>query len=239
MKSNMNLLLFSNSTNAGEEYLSYTLPYIRNFIGNNAVKALFIPYAGVSITWDEYFGMVHNQLVKVGIELNSIHKEKNPVAAIEKTELIIIGGGNTFNLLKTIQEKDLIPVIQKAVYSGIPYIGWSAGSNLTCPTIRTTNDMPIVEPENFEALGLIPFQINPHYLDANPDGHAGETREMRIEEFLIANQEMFVAGLREGTMFLVEDDAVKLQGDKKCRIFKHGEKPKELTSDDDFSFLIQ
>lgn len=234
----MNLLLFSNSTNAGESYLSYTLPYIQEFLDGKSTSALFVPYAGVSIGWDAYYHMVKEQLAKVNISLESIHNKPNAATAVEAAEMIIVGGGNTFNLLKTVQENDLIPLIQKKVLSGTPYIGWSAGSNLTCPTIRTTNDMPIVEPESFEALGLIPFQINPHYIDAHLEGHAGETREMRLEEFLIANPNMYVAGLREGTMLRVTADSIKLQGQKPCRIFKHGQEVKELEASDDFSFLL-
>lgn len=234
----MNLLLFSNSTNAGEEYLSYTLPYIQKFLNNNAITALFIPYAGVSISWDDYYEMVKEQLAKVNIKLESIHHKENAAEAVNKAEMIIVGGGNTFNLLKTIQDNNLVPLIKKKVYSGTPYIGWSAGSNLTCPTIRTTNDMPIVEPDSFEALGLIPFQINPHYVDAKLEGHAGETREMRLEEFLIANPDMYVAGLREGTMLFVKENTIILQGNKPCRIFKHGVEVKELNASDDFGFLL-
>lgn len=234
----MKLLLFSNSTNAGEPYLGYTLPFIKSFIDNKPVKALFIPYAGVSINWDDYYTMVKEQLVKTGIELEAIHHFNDPVSAVDSADMIIVGGGNTFNLLKTIQDNDLVPVIQKKVLSGTPYIGWSAGSNLACPTIRTTNDMPVVEPDSFEALGLIPFQINPHYLDANPDGHAGETREMRIEEFMIANPDMYVAGLRESTMLLLENNELKLQGERTCRVFKHNIPITELTANDDLSFLL-
>ncbi len=235
----MKLLLLSNSTNAGEDYLAYTLPYIAEFIQSKPLNALFIPYAGVSISWDEYFEMVSAKLESIGIRLTSIHHEEHAQQAIEKAELIIVGGGNTFNLLKTLQEKDLIPHIQKAVYTGTPYIGWSAGSNMGCPTIRTTNDMPVVEPESFNALGFIPFQINPHFTDAKMEGHAGETREMRIAEFLIANPGMYCAGLREGTLFLVENDSIELLGKKPCRIFKHGQEAYELNPGDDFSFLMQ
>lgn len=235
----MNLLLISNSTNAGEEYLSYTIPYIDEFVKNKPTKAVFIPYAGVTVTWDDYHKKVATILKQTGLEIESIHHFDNPVKAIENAETIIVGGGNTFNLLKTIQENGLIEPIRKKVLGGTPYIGWSAGSNLTCPTIRTTNDMPIVEPQSFNALNLIPFQINPHYTDATLQQHAGETREMRLEEFLEANQNMTVAGLREGTMFHVEGDKITLKGAKDCRILRHGQTPRELTKSDDFSFLMQ
>ncbi len=235
----MNLLLISNSTNSGEDYLAYTIPYIDEFVKNKPTKAVFIPYAGVTIAWDEYFNRVSGILKQTGIELSSIHHFENTIEAINNAEMIIVGGGNTFNLLKTIQDNGLIEPIRKKVLAGTPYIGWSAGSNLTCPTIKTTNDMPVVEPQSFNALNLIPFQINPHYTDASIQQHAGETREMRLEEFLEANQSMWVAGLREGTMFHITNDKITLKGAKDCRIFHYGQSPKELTKKDDFSFLIQ
>jgi dipeptidase E len=118
-------------------------------------------------------------------------------------------------------------------------VGWSAGSNIACPTLRTTNDMPIIDPHGFDTTGLVPFQINPHYLDANPEGHGGETREQRIEEFLEINPGVYVVGLREGTMLHVESDRMKLIGNRKARIFKKGTAPVELDSKDDFSFLLK
>jgi dipeptidase E len=136
------------------------------------------------------------------------------------------------------QENGLIEAIRSRVKEGVPYIGWSAGSNMACPSIRTTNDMPIVEPQSFNVLNLIPFQINPHYLDAHPDGHGGETREDRIMEFIELNQDIYVAGLREGCMFLYENNQLTHIGSKKCRIFKYGKDTFELSSDDNFNELI-
>ena len=130
-------------------------------------------------------------------------------------------------------------VIKKQVKKGIPYIGWSAGSNITCPTLRTTNDMPIVEPKKFKTLRLVPFQINPHYLDDNPANHAGETREMRIREFIEINRQTYVVGLREGTMLLLRDNQLSLIGNKPARIFKYDQQPRELSQQDDFNFLMQ
>ena len=129
--------------------------------------------------------------------------------------------------------------MRHAVIDGTPYIGWSAGSNVACPSISTTNDMPIAEPDSFHALNLVRFQINPHYLDANPKGHAGETREMRINEFLIINPYVYTVGLREGTMLQVESGKISLIGPRKARIFKGDEEPLELGSDDDFEFLFE
>jgi len=136
-------------------------------------------------------------------------------------------------------DNQLMEVIHEKVMSGTPYIGWSAGSNVACPTLRTTNDMPIIDPKSFNTTNLVPFQINPHYLDANPEGHGGETREQRIEEFLEINPDIYVVGLREGTMLLVEGKQMRLIGKRTARIFKNGTNPVELSSEDNFSFLLK
>ena len=154
-------------------------------------------------------------------------------------QAIVIGGGNTFALLKKMQEEDLLDVIYRRVKAGVPYIGWSAGSNGTCPTICTTNDMPIVQPESFRAIGLVPFQINPHYLDANPEGHAGETREQRINEYLEANRSRYVVGLREGCMLRIDDNGIELIGSRPMRIFKKGIATYEVQPGDNIEFLIR
>lgn len=234
----MRLLLISNSTNAGEAYLEHPLQVIRTFLGRNKIEALFIPYAGVTISFNEYAGKVRARFREIGHDVVSVHETQDPVRAVDDAGAIVVGGGNTFHLLKLMQDRGLIQVIREKVRNGTPYIGWSAGSNLACPSIRTTNDMPIVEPAGFEALNLISFQINPHYLDANPEGHAGETREMRIEEFTEANPGIYVAGLREGTMFLVDKGEISLIGPRPVRLFKAGEPARELEAGADLSFLM-
>ncbi len=234
----MNLLLISNSTNAGEAYLEYPKENIRQFLNTHNVKeVLFVPYAGVTVSWDDYEAKVKMRFEEIGVSVKSIHHEKNPQQAVRDAKAIVVGGGNTFNLLKNVQDNGLIKEVQDKVLSGTPYIGWSAGSNLICPTICTTNDMPIVEPTSFNAFNLLPFQINPHYLDAHPDGHAGETREQRIEEYLAANQNKFVVGLREGCMLKFENDKLDLIGPRAMRIFKYDEKPYEVNAGDDLTFL--
>ena len=237
----MRLLLISNSTNAGEAYLDYPKYEIQKFLGDKVKKVLFIPYAAVTFSFDEYQQKVQERFSELGYEVDSIH-HYNPAQkkqAIKDAEAIIVGGGNTFNLLKLMHQQDLIETIRYVCLKGKPFIGWSAGSNIACPTICTTNDMPIVEPESFHAVNLVRFQINPHYLDANPEGHAGETREQRIEEYLEANPYVYVVGLREGTMLKVDEAEVKLIGPRKARVFKHGEEPRELGPDDDFDFLFE
>jgi len=237
----MKLLLISNSTNAGEAYLDYPKQYIKDFLGKKIKKVLFIPYAAVTFSFDEYQKKVQERFSELGYEVDSIHNYsyQDKKQAIKDCEAIVVGGGNTFQLLKLIQQQDLIETIRYECLKGKPYIGWSAGSNLSCPTICTTNDMPIVEPDSFHAINLVRFQINPHYLDAHPDGHAGETREQRIQEYLVANPYVYVVGLREGTILKIEDAEVKLIGPRKARIFKHGEEPRELGPEDDFDFLFE
>lgn len=235
----MRLLLISNSTNPGEPYLSYPRDNIKKFLGDLKGKAIFIPYAAVTFSYDEYEGKVAERFSEIGIDIVSVHHFNDPKPAIENASAIVVGGGNTWQLLKMLIENDLIGVIREKVLSGTPYVGWSAGSNVACPTIKTTNDMPVAEPASFKAFNLMPFQINPHYTDSNPAGHAGETREQRIEEFIEINPEVFVIGLREGTMLLCENDEIRLLGNKTARIFKRGTLPHELGTNDDLSFLLR
>jgi dipeptidase E len=235
----MRLLLISNSTNPGEPYLDYPKKRIKEFLGTYPVKALFIPYAAVTFSFDDYEEKVSERFREIGHDIVSIHRFNDPVKAVQNASAIVVGGGNTWKLLKMIRENNLIDIVRKKVLAGTPYIGWSAGSNVACPTIRTTNDMPIVEPDSFGAFNLVPFQINPHYLDANPAGHAGETREQRIEEFIEANPGIFVAGLREGTMLLRDNDKISLTGERKIRVFRKGSAPSEFGSGDDLSFLLK
>lgn len=235
----MRLLLISNSTNPGEAYLDYPKHEIRKFLGEKPVTGIFLPYAGVTITWNDYAKRVKERFNEVGHDIRSIHEFDDPVSAVENAEAIIVGGGNTFNLINEIQRNGLIEPIRKKVLGGTPYIGWSAGSNVTCPTIRTTNDMPIVEPKTFDAFNLVSFQINPHYLDKNPDGHAGETREDRINEFLVANPDVPVLGLREGCMLLVENHTMQLIGNKTVRSFAHGKEPAELKEIAELSVFLK
>lgn len=237
----MKLLLISNSTMAGQGYLEYAVPYIKDFLDGKVKKVLFIPYAAVSFSYDEYQKKVQDKFSQFGVEVDSLHnyafEEKKQ--AVKDAEAVVVGGGNTFHLLKIMQQEDLLETIRYEVLKGMPYIGWSAGSNVACPTICTTNDMPIVEPDSFHAINLLRFQINPHYLDAHPDGHAGETREMRIEEYLIANPYVYVVGLREGTMFRIDSGKIELLGENNARIFKSDMEPKEVEPGGDFDFLFE
>lgn len=235
----MKLLLISNSTNPGEGYLEYPKQHIKEFLGEKSVNAIFIPYAAVTFSFKEYEEKVNARFAEIGHQVTSIHRFINPIDAIENADAIVVGGGNTWQLVKMLQDKGLMKAIRKRVKKGTPYIGWSAGSNIACPTLKTTNDMPIVEPSSFKTLKLVPFQINPHYLDDNPSNHGGETREVRINEFIEANQNTYVVGLREGTMLLLDQNDLVMLGNRNARIFKFGEDPKELSNEDNFNFLMQ
>jgi dipeptidase E len=219
------LLLISNSTLHGSGYLDHAEPEIRDFLGD-LKHVLFVPFA--LFDRDKYAVTAQARFEKMGYELTSIHKAANPVEAVKETEAMFIGGGNTFRLLKTLYEFDLLDVIRERVDGGMPYIGSSAGSNMACPTIRTTNDMPIVQPPSFDALGLVKFQINPHYLDPDPNSkHMGETREERINQFLEEN-ETPVVGLREGAMLRIANGETLLRGSTGARIFRRGFEPIEI-----------
>lgn len=213
------VLLISNSTLYGSGYLDHAESEIRSFLGEGK-RVLFVPYA--LFDRDKYAGTAQQRFQKMGYELTSIHTANDPVAAINETDAVFIGGGNTFRLLKTLYDFNLLGAIRERVSNGMPYIGSSAGSNVAAPTIRTTNDMPIVEPPSFDALGLVSFQINPHYLDPDPNSkHMGETREERIVQFLEEN-ETPVVGLREGAMLRIENGETMLRGSTGARIFRRG-----------------
>ena len=244
---NANLLLISNSTNAGENYLEWPKEYIRDFLAHYGIKtALFIPYAGVNLTsqsvgksFELYEEKVSSVFREFGCEIESIHWKKNPVRAVKKAMAFVVGGGNTFHLVRMMHETGIMKVIRKRCREGIPYVGWSAGANVACPTMKTTNDMPVSQPRSFKCLNLVPFQINPHYLDANPAGHGGETREQRILEFLAVNRKVTVAGLREATLFRIEGGTIELLGNRPMRVFRYGKYPEEFQPGENISFLVK
>ena len=220
------VLLISNSTLYGSGYLDHAETEIRNFLGD-VKRVLFVPYA--LFDRDKYAATARARFQRMGYEMTSVHTAENPIAAVNETEAIFIGGGNTFRLLKTLYDVELIEPIRKRVSNGMPYIGSSAGSNVAAPTIKTTNDMPIVQPPSFDALNLVSFQINPHYLDPDPNSkHKGETREERIVQFLEENDTP-VVGLREGAMLKIENGETMLRGSTGARIFRKGVEPVETS----------
>jgi dipeptidase E len=237
--SNRRLLLLSNSTNYGEDYLRYPLSAIQSFLGDGCQRVLFVPYAGVRVSYDEYAAKVRERFKEIGYGLDSVHELSDPVRAVEEAEAIAVGGGNTFHLLRGLYEANLLEVIRARVASGMPYVGWSAGSNVACPTIKTTNDMPVVEPPGFQALSLIPFQINPHYTEAVLANHNGETRSERLLEVIEANPQMTVVGLREGSILKIEGDRVTLLGEKSAVVFRKGQEPAEYSPPDSLQFLLK
>jgi len=220
------VLLISNSTLYGSGYLDHAESEIRDFLGD-LKQVLFVPYA--LYDRDAYASMARERFQKMGYKLSSIHTESNPAQAVSDTDAVFIGGGNTFRLLKALYDFDLIEAIRQRVVAGMPYVGSSAGSNVAGPTIKTTKDMPIVQPPSFEALGLVPFQISPHYQDPDPNSkHMGETQEERILQFLEENDTP-VAGLREGAMVRIENGATILKGSSGARIFRKGVEPAEIS----------
>jgi dipeptidase E len=218
----MRLLLISSSVVHGYGYLDHAEPELRRILeGRRSVS--FVPFALQN--HDAYVAKVRDRLAQIGVSVTGVHERRD----VESAEAIFIGGGNTFRLLAQLYARDLVDAIRARVRNdGIPYIGSSAGTNVATPSIKTTNDMPIVYPPAFDALGLVPFQINPHYLDPDPNStHKGETREDRIREFHEEN-ETAVLGLREGSMLRVEDGTTSLAGEKTVRLFRRGQEPVEL-----------
>lgn len=232
----MQLLLISNSTLHGSGYLDHAEAEIRDFLGD-VKRVLFVPFA--LHDRDEYAATAQKRFAKMGYELSSMHTAADPRKAVEDTEAIFIGGGNTFRLLKALYDADVLDPIRKRVREGMPYIGSSAGSNVAAPTIKTTNDMPIVQPPSFDALNLVWFQINPHYLDADKNStHMGETREQRLIQYLEENDTP-VVGLREGAMLRMEDNITLLKGSTGARIFRRGFEPVESSPGDQLDALLQ
>jgi dipeptidase E len=240
------LLLISNSTMAGEEYLGWPKQFIGDFLKKYGVRRLtFVPYAGVGLSqaslqasYDVYLARISSVFSGLGVAVESVHQAADPVAMIKNAESVAVGGGNTFHLVAKMQEYGVMNAIRQKVLDGTPYMGWSAGANVACPTMMTTNDMPIAQPLSFHCLGVVPFQINPHYLDANPVGHGGETRQQRIEEYLIINRHMRVLGLREASLLEVDGNKMTLLGSRPLREFSFGNEPKEYEPGSDLSHLL-
>ncbi len=221
------LLLLSNSTQHGSGYLDHAIDaFVAALAG--ARRVLFVPFALADRMG--YTAKFRARMALIGVEVDALESDARALRQIENAEALFVGGGNTFRLLKSLQEAKLLARLRARALGGLPYLGASAGINLAGPTIRTTNDMPIVEPESFDALGLVPFQINPHYLDPESGSiHMGETRAQRIAEFLEENDRV-VVGLREGGWLRVEGDRAQLGGLNGARIFRRGAEPEERPS---------
>lgn len=229
------LLLLSSSRVFGSGYLDYAEPAIRALL-TGIGRILFVPHA--LHDRDGYAARARERLGRMGFELDSLHEQREPAEAIAGADALFIGGGNTFRLLDALERFGWLPLIRARVLGGMPYLGASAGSNVACPTIRTTNDMPILAPRGLDALGLIPFQINAHYVDADPSSrHQGETREERLREFHEENQAPVLA-LREGAMLHVDGSRARLDGPAGARLFRRGREPESFDPGASLDFLL-
>ena len=236
------ILAFSSSRVGNSGYLETAAPVMKKFLGDKVLKIAFIPFASIGADYGEYASMVKKGLEGLSFSIDTV-MPGNAKEVIEKADAIMVGGGNTFKLLHDIYELKLLDIIRDKVNTGAPYIGWSAGSNITGPTIGTTNDMPVIEPKSFNALGLLPFQINPHYTNAKPEGHNGETRDQRLEEFIKLNPGLPIIGLPEGAALKLENGALGLIGQLPAVLFYAGTNQgetvrKEITNNDDLTFLL-
>lgn len=232
-----NLIIASTSTLHGGGYLDYLLPELSKHF-QDAKTILFIPYARPGgITHEEYTEKVGQAFSKINIKVKGLHEFENPKEAIQLAEGIFTGGGNTFLLVSQLYRYDVMTTLTQTLKNGTPYLGTSAGSNITGLTMQTTNDMPIIYPPSFQTLGMIPFNLNPHYLDPDTNSkHMGETRETRIKEFHQFNT-LPVLGLREGSWLEVKNETIILKGNLQARIFRQNQEPEELETGSDLSFL--
>ena len=236
------ILAFSSSRSGNSGFLEKATPVIEQFLGSKPTNIAFIPFADANKKYEEYALAVQNALRNTVLKINVV-LPSTATSVIENSEAIVVGGGNTFKLLHDIYELDLLNLIRQKVNNGCAYIGWSAGSNILAPSISTTNDMPIVEPKSFKALGLFPFQINPHYFNKKIEGFNGETRDDRLEEFLKMNPHASVAGLPEGSYLKLENNLLQYFGEDEGVLFKleingEGILKKKLDPQEDLSFLL-
>ena len=257
----MNLLLISNSTNFGEPYLAWAITQLELFFQKQGITAksriVFVPFAGVYInknaypkSYDAYEERVKTVFAeKLGLtNFTSVHHYDDKAKAVKEADCIVVGGGNTFHLVAEMHRYGLMEAVREKALAGTPYVGWSAGSNIACPTLCTTNDMPIVQPASFETLNLVPFQINPHYLDPHPEidkmiKHGGETRQDRLNEYLAVRPEMTVVGLREACALWLTGKQLYLRGGKPMVVFHYdqekGIQAEEFQPNQEVSFLMK
>lgn len=233
------LIVASTSTVYGGEYLDYLLDEMRELF-KNTDEIVFIPFARPGgISHDAYTEKAAEAFAKIGKKVVGLHTFKNPVEALKNAKGAFTGGGNTFVLVSSLYRLELMQPLREAIFNGMPYLGTSAGSNICGISMQTTNDMPIVYPPSFKTLGVIPFNLNPHYLDPNPASkHMGETRETRIAEFHTQNT-IPVVGLREGSWLSVSGDEITLKGNLEARVFEQNKTPYEVESGISFSNLFR
>jgi dipeptidase E len=232
------LLLLSNSTMPGTPFFTWPRPFVQDFLGERRKKLVFIPFAAVTLPMDEYEEIVKTVFEQMGHSLLSVHHAEDKIRAVESAEGIVVGGGNTFALVSRMYQENLMATVRARVLEGVPYIGWSAGANLSCPTLMTTNDMPVVQPPSFEALNLIPFQMNPHYHELKFEGQGGETRKERLQEFLVMNPAKKVVGLPEGMLLQRDGQQLTLKGTGIAKLYQSGKPIEDLQTGSDLSFLL-
>ncbi len=233
----LSLLLLSSSKADDTPYLTHGIKWMADLVQPGS-HWLFIPYAGVSISYDDYHQKVAAALDSLDFTLDSAHQLSDPAQSLGEYDGVMVGGGNTFHLLHELYHHNLVDVLRERVANGMKYIGWSAGSNVAGDSIRTTNDMPIIQPPSFEALRLVPFQLNPHYIDFNPPGHHGETREQRLLEFTCVDPLMPVVGIQEGTALKRQGDAMVLLGEKDAFLFQGSSQKQPVEPGADLSHLL-
>ncbi|MDX1454784.1 MAG: dipeptidase PepE [Gammaproteobacteria bacterium] len=232
-----NLLLLSSSRSATTGFLEACDAEIRETLGT-IKRAVFIGYAVVGDESHARLHMVDQRLAEFGVSLEHITVSADPVAAIESAEAVLVSGGNTYCLLDGLYRNAVLDPLRRRIAEGMPYIGWSAGSNVAGATICTTNDMPIIQPPSFRAIGAVPFQLNPHFTDAMPPGHRGETREDRLREYLALHRDGRVVGIAEGGALRVQGDSMRLCGEHDGWLFRHGEPRIRLAAGKDISYLL-
>ena len=233
------ILAFSSSREGNKEYLQTAVAPIHHFLGDAPLQIAFIPFASVNINYEAYTDKVRQALKELPYNIQTV-SNTNAIAVIEKADVIMVGGGNTFKLLHDLYAVQIMELIKEKVNKGIPYIGWSAGSNIAGATICTSNDMPIINPGSFDALSFFPFQINPHYYNQTLDGFNGETRNERLAEFLQLNPSVPIVALPEGTALQI-DDKLKLTGNTNAWLFRWENNvvlQLPITTDDDLSYLV-
>lgn len=234
----MKMFLISNSTNYNEPFLEHVKKDIYEFVNIISRKVLFIPFASVTTSFEDYTDKIRFAFSEYPLSFDAITQKENAITKIEEAECIMVGGGNTFHLSKYLQDFKLTDVIKKKVIGGCPFVGWSAGANIVCPTIATTNDMPIVLPNNLFALNLVPFQINPHYTDQSIPNHTGESRVQRITEYLKINKNKYVLGLREGSYIEIKNKQIYLYGKKGAKVFHSDKLPIDYHAGQSLNFLL-
>jgi dipeptidase E len=232
------LLLLSNSTMPGTAFFTWPRPHVTAFLGEKPRNLVFIPFAAVTFPMDEYEDVVRKVFNEMNYSIFSLHRVSNKWKALEDAEGIVVGGGNSFALLSRMYSEGVMELVQQKIQSGTPYIGWSAGANLACPSIKTTNDMPIVFPPSFDALNLVPFQINPHYHELKFENQGGETRKERLAEFLMMNPSLQVIGLPEGMLLNREEETLVIRGTGTARLYQSGKATVEVIEGSDLSHLL-